>query len=251
MRPDVRAGGWAALALAASTPALADEPPPPPPPPAAVAPAAPPPPIEATVGILDLRTVGLGDAARGALAEALTSALTRAGYVAVLPERLREAMAATPWNAACVVGPCLVELHGRTAIDRGLQVGLVSTGANHDFVVTLVDTARGVPVAQLQRSCAVCTTEEALAATTAAAIEVLATPLSPPPVVTAPAPAPPPWSRPRLRKAGYGLLASAAVISIAGLALHDSYPDLGAGTVGAGLTLAVAGGGCLAASFHF
>lgn len=249
MRPEPRLALLAALALAAPGAAFADDPPPPPPPPPPPAvPAVP----EAAVGILDVRTVGLNDAARDALTEALVDALTRAGFVAVLPERLREAMAATPWNGACEIGPCLADLHARTAIGRGLQIGLVATGANHDYVVTLVDTARGVPLAQLQRSCAVCTTEEALAATTAAAIELLASPLPAPvgPPVSAPPPAEP-WSRPRLRKVGYGLLASAAVISIAGLALHDSYPDLGAGAVGVGLTLGVAGAGSLVVAFHF
>lgn len=228
------------------------------PPDAAPAPA--PAPVDQVIGLLDVRVGGVGPTASELLTRQIADEVTRAGYIVVLPSRLREVMASTPWNTACLIGWCLVDLDRHAAVGRVLEAGLFSVGANFDYVVTLVDTARGVPIAQIQRTCDVCNTDEALAATTAAAVElvqsaahlpvgaVLARPVRRPP----PLPPRPRRDSRRWKRPGLLLIGGAFVTGVAGAIVHGGdHGEVGAGLIGAAATLAVAGGTCLALSFDF
>jgi hypothetical protein len=240
-----------ATIVAVGSPAWAEEPPPPPPDPA-VAPLAPVA-SQPVVGVLDVRTVGLGAAVRDALTKQVSDQLAAAGYMVVVPERMREAMSSTAWNSACLIGPCLADLDRQASVGRVLEIGLVSVGANHDYVVSLIDTARGVLIEQVQRTCSVCTTEEAMAATTAAVVELVTGVKAPVSVHARRSPLlpPAPPHRPWLRRPGYVLLVSSAALGIVGLAVHADYPELGAGVLGSALTVGVAGATAVALSFHF
>jgi hypothetical protein len=222
-------------------------------------PAEPPPAVvhDEVIGILDIRVEGLSTTASEVLTRGVAEAVGKAGYMVVLPERLREVMTTTPFNSACRVGPCLGELHRQADVGMVLVAGINAIGANHDYVVTLMDTPTGLPIGQIQRSCDVCTIDEAIDGIAAAAIELVVRSAgrAPDPVVELGPPPPgrrasPP--RPRLRRAGMVLLGSALVVVSGGLIVRDAeHRDLGSGLVGAGATLAVAGGACLAMSFTF
>lgn len=233
--------GLALLALTAARPAAAD-------------------PGDEVIGMLDVRVIGLGETAGELLTRDLADAVGRAGYIVVLPARLREAMATTSWNTACVIGACLQELERQAAVRLVLHAALYSVGANHDYVVTLLDTVHGVPVGQLQRTCEVCTTEEAMAATAAAAVELViqSAGRAPEPIADRPVsapPAPPVRHRPaplRLRRTAVMLVTSAVVVGAGGYYLRRTdHPGLGAGALGAAATLGLAGGYALAISFDF
>ena len=217
-----------------------------------------PPPSDEVIGLLDVQVEGVSPTAGEMLTRAIAEEVARTGYMAVLPARLREAMAVTPWNSACLIGACLIELDQAAAVGRVLHAKLVSTGSNYEYVVTLISTATGLPIAQIVRTCDVCTTEEALAATAHAAVElaVQGSGIEPPrhdrprprrggrPVRPSPAP--------RWRRAGLMLVGSAVVVGAGGFILRGgTHPDLGAGALGAAATLGVAGTGCLAMSFRF
>src|SRR5690349_13233657 len=125
---------------------------------------APSPPVDEVIGILDVRAEGISETASDLLTREIASAVSGSGYIPVMPERLREVMVTTPWNGACLVGPCLAELHRAADVGLVLEAYLVSVGDNFDYVVTLLDTREGVPIGQLQRTCDVCTLQEALTA---------------------------------------------------------------------------------------
>lgn len=225
------------------------------------APAPAPAPVDQVIGLLDVRVGGVGPTVSELLTRQIADAVTRAGYIVVLPSRLREVMASTPWNTACLIGWCLVDLDRHAAVGRVLEAGLFSVGANFDYVVTLVDTARGVPIAQIQRTCDVCNTDEALAATTAAAVELVQSAAHLPVGEVLPRPVrrppPPPPPRPRgdhrrWKRPGLLLLGGAFVTGVTGAIVHGGdHGEVGAGLIGAAATLAVAGGTCLALSFDF
>ncbi len=228
------------------------------PPGGALAPA--PAPVDQVIGLLDVRVGGVGPTASELLTRQIADAVTRAGYIVVLPARLREVMASTPWNTACLIGWCLVDLDRHAAVGRVLEAGLFSVGANFDYVVTLVDTARGVPIAQIQRTCDVCNTDEALAAPTAAAVELVQSAAHLPVGEGLPRPArrpPPPPPRPRSdhrrwKRPGLLLLGGAFITGVTGAIVRGGdHGEVGAGLIGAAATLAVAGGTCLALSFDF
>lgn len=213
-----------------------------------------PPPIifDEIIGILDIRVEGMSDTASEVLTKGVAAAVGKAGYMVVLPDRLREVMTTTPFNSACRVGPCLLELHKQANVDLVLVAAIVAIGANHDYVVTLVDTTTGLPIEQIQRTCDVCTIDEAISSMAAASIELVVKSAgrAPEPIIEPPPPRivhPPP--RRRLWRAGVALIGTAVVAASSGLMVHEAHPDLGAGLVGAGATLAVAGGACLTLRF--
>ncbi|HVV83070.1 MAG TPA: hypothetical protein VHE35_08310, partial [Kofleriaceae bacterium] len=224
---------------------------------------APPPIRDEVIGLLDVRFEGMSDTAGALLIREIADRVTHSGYIVVLPDRLREVMAPTDWNSACVMGPCLAGLHQLADVGLVLHIALFSIGANFDYVISLIDTRTGAPIGQLARTCDVCTLDEALAATAGAAVELVVSSAGQPPPPSGDearpffiGPRPPPRrhsSAPhRWRRAGVMLLGSAVVVGAGGMWLHGGeHAELGAGALGAAATLAVAGGTCVAMSFDF
>jgi hypothetical protein len=212
---------------------------------------------EELIGLLDVRVEGVSDAAAEVFAKQIEESLGIAGLQVASRARLREFLAGTPWNAACLVGDCLKELETHAGVGQVIEAALVSIGPSYHYTITLIDTGTGAIVRQTSRKCDVCTTDEAFAD---AALEVVALVTNPdgdgakPKVVRPkpPAPASTVKGRRATRRAAVALLGAAVLAGAGGAYLLSRDEDrLGAGLAGGAGAFAVAGVTCLGVSFSF
>jgi hypothetical protein len=209
------------------------------------------------IGLLDVRVEGVSDTAAEVFTKQIEESLGIAGLKVAPRARLREFLAGTSWNAACLVGDCLKELETHAGVAQVIEAALVSIGPSYHYTITLLDTATGTIIRQTSRKCDVCTTDEAFAD---AALEVVALVTNPDgdggkPVVDLPRP-PPPASTVKGRRATRGaaiaLLGAAVVAGAGGAFLLSRDEDrLGAALAGGAGAFAVAGVTCLGVSFSF
>ena len=122
------------------------------------------------IGLLDVRVEGVSDAAAEVFAKQIEESLGIAGLQVAPRARLREFLAGTPWNAACLIGECLRDLKVHAGVGTVVEAALVSIGPSYHYVITLLDTETGTIQHQLARKCDVCTTDEAF---TNAALDVV------------------------------------------------------------------------------
>jgi hypothetical protein len=211
------------------------------------------------IGLLDVRVEGVSDAAAEVFAKQIEESLGIAGLKVASRARLREFLAGTPWNAACLVGDCLKELETHAGVGQVIEAALVSIGPSYHYTITLFDTASGAIVRQTSRKCDVCTTDEAFAD---AALEVVALVTNPSGdgvgvKSTAVRPRPPdPAStvkgRRSTRRAAVALLGAAVLAGAGGAYLLSRDEDrLGSALAGGAGAFAVAGVTCLGVSFSF
>lgn len=209
------------------------------------------------IGLLDVRVEGVSATAAELFTKEIEQSLEMSGLMVAPRHRLLAHLAGTPWNAACLVGPCLRELRRGADVTTVVEVALATTGPSYHYVVTLLDTSTGQPIGQLARKCDVCTTQEAFAAAGLAVVELVngVGEAAPPPAVAPP----PPDLRPRFaaarrraRVAGVSLLVGAAVATAASYVLfRDDRDTLGGAAAGAAGALGVAGVTSIGVSFAF
>lgn len=155
------AAGAAALALAAPGPAGAEPAPAPGPP-------------QTVVGLLDVRGDGVEPVVLDRFAEAVEEGLAGGeGLVPAPRARLLEMLAASSWSPACVVGPCLAEVRSQTAVERVVVGALAGSGQSYRFSLTLLDTARGAVLLQVNESCPACTVDDLASTATLATIALV------------------------------------------------------------------------------
>lgn len=212
---------------------------------------------EELIGLLDVRVEGVSDTAAEVFAKQIEESLGIAGLQVASRARLREFLAGTPWNAACLVGECLKELETHAGVGQVIEAALVSIGPSYHYTITLIDTGTGTIIRQTSRKCDVCTTDEAFAD---AALEVVALVTNPDGdgagskavLPRAPAPASTVKGRRATRRAAVALLGAAVLAGAGGAYLLSRDEDrLGAAAVGGAGAFAVAGATCLGVSFSF
>ncbi|KAB2904931.1 MAG: hypothetical protein F9K40_06815, partial [Kofleriaceae bacterium] len=123
------------------------------------------------IGLLDVRVEGVSDTAAEVFTRQIEESLGIAGLQVAPRARLREFLAGTSWNAACLFGACLKELKTHAGVGQVIEATLVSIGPSYHYTITLLDTETGAIIRQTSRKCDVCTTDEAFAD---AALEVVA-----------------------------------------------------------------------------
>ncbi len=203
------------------------------------------------IGLLDVRVEGVSDTGAEVFARQIEESLGIAGLQVAPRNRLREHLAGTPWNAACLVGACLRELKTHAGVGTVIEAALVQIGPSYHYVITLIDTETGGILHQLARTCDVCTTDEAFNSAALDVVELIQqrdSDAAPAPVP----PAPPPPGRARVRKAAWFLLGAAVAAGAGGIYLMSRDEDrVGAAALGGAGAFAVAGATCLGISFSF
>ncbi len=209
------------------------------------------------VGLLDVRVEGVSDTAAEVFTRQIEESLGIAGLKVAPRARLREFLAGTDWNAACLIGTCLKELKTHAGVGQVIEAALVSIGPSYHYTITLLDTETGTIIRQTSRKCDVCTTDEAFAD---AALEVVSLVTNPDgdgarPAVVSPDP---PTSESTLkgrratRRTGVALLGAAVLAGAGGVYLLSRDEDrLGSALAGGAGAFAVAGATCLGVSFSF
>lgn len=152
------------------------EPPTPAPRPTPAEPPAERPPAEARrmVGILDVRVVGVPDEAKLEFERGLEDQLDTNMYWLSSRAQMRDRLKfSTKWTEGCLVGACLGEVRTQTTADLVLLVALSGAGTSFGYVVTLVRTDNGRPLAQESGRCDVCTGKESMLEATLATLKLL------------------------------------------------------------------------------
>jgi hypothetical protein len=223
---------------------------------AAVAP--PPAGTDDVIGLLDVRVEGLNPAAAEIFTSKIEEALEISGLKVASSERLRQYLAGTPWNAACLFGDCLRELRLRAAVATVIEVALATSGPSYQYVITLIDTESGQTINQLTGKCDVCTTEETFSQAALAVVELVngvgdAAPTAKPIVIDhRPVQAAHAMARRRTRWLGLGLVATAFVAGVGSWYWsRDGRDNLAAGAAGGAGALGVAGLTSIGLSFSF
>ncbi len=221
---------------------------------------APAPPSEAhddLIGLLDVRVEGVSDTAAEVFTKQIEESLGIAGLKVASRARLREYLAGTAWNAACLFGSCLKELKTHAGVSRVIEATLVSIGPSYHYTITLLDTATGTIVRQTSITCDVCTVDEAFSDAALEVVQLITNPSGDitAPLVDGPGGGDQPGNlvaRRRTRRAALAFLGAAVVAGAGGLYLYSRDEDrLGAAGVGAAGAFAVAGVTCLGVSFSF
>jgi len=119
-------------------------------------------PPEKRAAVLDLVADGMAQTAQVRLADAIAEGLRFTGFIVVPLAAARDAIAKNDFPEGCGFGPCV------SAVGRALDVGRVlvaridAEGQTYSYILTLVETAGGTPVAQVTGSCAPCSVDEAI-----------------------------------------------------------------------------------------
>ena len=211
------------------------------------------------IGLLDVRVEGVSAAAADMFSKQIEESLEMSGLKVAPRAHLHDYLAGTPWNSACLIGACLAELRTRAAVNRVLEVALVTNGPSYHYVITLLDTATGKTIGQLARKCDVCTTEEAFAAAALAVVELVngvgdAAPDTPNPAIDGDAPAAARVRRARTRARTLGVVLVGAAVAVGAgsyYLYHQDRDGYGAGAAGAAGALGVAGLTAIGVSFTF
>ena len=208
------------------------------------------------IGLLDVRVEGVSDVAADVFAKHIEESLGIAGLKVAPRARLREHLAGTPWNAACLIGACLKELKTHAGVATVIEAALVGIGPSYHYTITLLDTETGAILRQIARKCDVCPTDEAFTNAALDVVELIQDQRGQPAVTAAAdagkraersAP-----GRRATRRAALALIGVAIVAGASGAYLWSRDEDrVGAAAVGAAAAFAVAGVTCLGVSFSF
>jgi hypothetical protein len=203
------------------------------------------------IGLLDVRVEGVSPAAAEVFSKQIEESLGIAGLQVAPRARLREFLAGTPWNAACLIGDCLKELKTHAGVAQVVEAALVSIGPSYHYTLTVLDTETGAIVKQTSRKCDVCTTDEAFADAALAIVELISS-LDEGAAASPAAPDTRAKGRRATRRAALALVGAAIVAGAGGAYLMSRDEDrLGAAALGGAGAFAVAGVTCLGVSFSF
>jgi hypothetical protein len=125
-----------------------------------------------TVAVLDSVFDGVPGNARADFEANLEESLRGAGFTVLPKETVKGLLVKSDAVAGCAFGPCLKAVGKALGVELALVSRISADGASFSFVLTLVDTATGVPVAQVSDTCAVCTFDEASSAATLAVVDL-------------------------------------------------------------------------------
>lgn len=126
------------------------------------------------VAVLAVETEGVPEDARASFAASLEDGLRGAGFEVVPHARVEDAIDSGALPVGCVFGPCLRDAAKALGAELVLVARVTASGPSFTFVLSLVSTTTGAPVAQVSDACAVCTFDEASSAATLAAVELAA-----------------------------------------------------------------------------
>jgi hypothetical protein len=125
-----------------------------------------------TVAVLDSVFDGVTNVARADFEANLEESLRGAGFSVLPKDAVKGLIIKGDVTAGCAFGPCLRAVGEALGVELALVARITADGPSFSFVLTLVDTASGVPVAQVSDTCAVCTFDEASAAATLAVVDL-------------------------------------------------------------------------------
>jgi hypothetical protein len=125
-----------------------------------------------TVAVLDTVIDGVPPEGRSRLESNLEEGLRGVGFSIVPTTEVRGRLAKHNAVAGCTFGPCLRGVGKALGVELVLVVRIVADGPSFSFVLTLLDTHTGAPVAQVSDACAVCTFDEAMGAATLAVVDL-------------------------------------------------------------------------------
>jgi hypothetical protein len=125
-----------------------------------------------TVAVLDSIIDGVPASARPGFQLNLEESLRGAGFTVLPQATVRNLLLKSDATAGCSFGPCLRAVGKALGVELALVVRISADGPSFTFVLTLVDTRSGAPVAQVSDTCAVCTFDEASSAATIAVVDL-------------------------------------------------------------------------------
>jgi hypothetical protein len=125
-----------------------------------------------TVAVLDSIIDGVPASAKPAFEQNLEESLRGAGFTVLPQATVRNLLVTSNATAGCSFGPCLRAVGKALGVELALVVRISADGPSFTFVLTLVDTSSGAPVAQVSDTCAVCTFDEASSAATIAVVDL-------------------------------------------------------------------------------
>lgn len=126
------------------------------------------------VGVLDVRGEGVSEAAVVRFGEGIEEGVGSDDALTLAPQvRMKEQLASTAWSTACVVGPCLAEVHAGTGAQRVITAGLTGAGESYRYTITMVDTRSGEVLGQVSDTCAACTVDDVAAQATISTLRLL------------------------------------------------------------------------------
>lgn len=211
------------------------------------------------IGVLEVETYGVSEAAAGKFEESVEETLADVGRRVERSAAVKKMLADSEYVTGCTFGPCMKEVERATKLSRVLVARIQGEGQTYSVVVSLVDTSTGYLVAQVAQSCPVCTVDEAISTATLAVVELvnardpeMEAPAARTVHVDRPAPAGGEGAARRVRRTGWVLLAVGVAGAAAGgwLWSEDHKPGGGA-ALGAGGGLALAGVTALVLSATF
>jgi len=125
-----------------------------------------------TVAVLDSIIDGVPASARPGFELNLEESLRGAGFTVLPQTTVKNLLLKSDATAGCSFGPCLRSVGKALGVELALVVRISADGPSFTFVLTLVDTLSGAPVAQVSDTCAVCTFDEASSAATLAVVDL-------------------------------------------------------------------------------
>jgi hypothetical protein len=125
-----------------------------------------------SVAVIDSIIDGVSPQQRAEFEQNLEDSLRGAGFTVLPMATVKGLLLKSDATAGCAFGPCLRGVGKALGVELALVVRISADGASFTFVLTLVDTRTGAPVAQVSDSCAVCTFDEASSAATMAVVDL-------------------------------------------------------------------------------
>ncbi|MBI4508511.1 MAG: hypothetical protein HY698_02665 [Deltaproteobacteria bacterium] len=124
------------------------------------------------IAVLDMVASGIPDDSRGRFEVSFEEGLRGAGFEVVERADVLAKVVRSDAPEGCTFGPCLAAVGSALGVDLVLVARVAAQGPSYSFVLTIVETKTGVPKVQVADSCAVCTLDEALAASMLAVISL-------------------------------------------------------------------------------
>jgi hypothetical protein len=125
-----------------------------------------------SVAVLDSIIDGVPASARPSFEQNLEDSLRGAGFTVLPKATVKNLLLKSDAPPGCSFGPCLRAVGKALDVELALVVRISADGPSFTFVLTLVDTQTGAPVAQVSDTCAVCTFDEASSAATLAIVDL-------------------------------------------------------------------------------
>ncbi len=125
-----------------------------------------------TVAVIDSIIDGVPQKDRAGFQENLEESLRGSGFTVLPQATVKSLLLSSDATAGCAFGPCLRAVGKVLGVELALVVRISADGPSYSFVLTLVDTRTGAPVAQVSDTCAVCTFDEASSAATLAVVDL-------------------------------------------------------------------------------